>query len=256
MTVAPTGVDALELCVVIDAGRCDPSRIRSITTGWSEALSAVGDLNPFARPVSGSLMATATLAAGSLPFEHMPHDASGSAEAIAKHGQEIASQRESGRAAVDDPSMFASGLAQACAALCKEARSGRRRLIVVYRKGFSEAGSADERMVRQELASLSPSGLLVLLVGQRLSETPSRCVRMWSLPVEALRSPSTVAAHAWTVLEHFTGAWWDSRPRSPSARAGSRLVCDSCGSASEWQEVGEHCPVCHMGHMRAGARAS
>lgn len=249
----PVSGESLEACVVIDAGRFGGSRIRNMATGWSEALSAVGDLNPLALPVSGLLMTTADIVAGSLPFARMPVDARESAEAIAKHGQEIASQREAGRAAVDDPSMFARSLAQACAAVGKEAPAGMRRLIVVYRTGFSEAGSPDERMVLEELSAHSPSGVMVLLVGPRLSGTPSGCARLWSLPVEAFRSPSTVATHAWNVMERCTGTWWGYRPRAPSAHGGSRLVCDSCGSASEWQEVGEHCPVCHMGHMRVSA---
>jgi hypothetical protein len=250
VTVTPVSAGSLEVRILVDAGRFGASRIKNIATGWSEAISAVGDLNPFAHPVAGSIMATADLAAGSLLFAQLPDDPRGSAEMIKTHGHELASRRDASRTEADDPSMFARSLAQACAAASKTAPAGRRRLVAVYRAGFSETGSRDERMVLEELSAHSPGSIDVLLVGQRLSGTPSGCVRLWSLPLEALRSPSTVAAHAWAVMASCAGAWWHSMPPSPSVSAGARLVCDSCGSASEWQEIGEHCPVCHMGHMR------
>lgn len=253
MTATPVSAESLEVCIVMDAGRFGGPRIRNLATGWSEALSAVGELDPFALPVAGSLMTTAELVAGSLPFAQMPEDARSSSRAISTRGQEIASRRETGLAEVDDPSVFARSLAQACADVGKEAPVGTRRLIAVYRAGFSEAGSPDERLALEELSAHSPRDIMVLLVGQRLSGTPSGCARLWGLPVEALRSPSTVATHAWSVLECCTGKWWGYRPRAPSARVGSRVVCDSCGSASEWQETGDHCSVCHMGHMRTSA---
>lgn len=249
---------ALEVCVVVDAGRFSATRIESISDGWGIAMSRAAQSGVLQMPVTATIVASHDIVAGRDPFADMPYDERHSAGFIMRQGKRLSDDRSAKRLAPDDARMFAHKLAEACGMSSRGAPPRRRRLVAVYRQAFNYSGGSEETAIIEACAKVHMGHMTMLLIGRQVSGAGSASVQLHLLAADTLQSAQSVADHVWSLLERHVGLRRDV-PHSAPAWSVSRasgdvaLMCDSCGSAPLRGHEGHHCAVCHMGVLHAVA---
>lgn len=250
------GSSELEVCIVLDAGRFSATRIEAIAGGWRIALKRAAESRALRLRVTASLVATHEISAGGDPFADTPSDEYRSADAIMNKGMELSAARCAGRLKPDDAQTFAGQLAIACGKSSPMVPPSDRRILAVYRQSFNYSGGSDENDIIQACAKVPPDRTTVLLIGRKVAGTEGPSVKLVSLAPQTLQSEQSVADHAWALLERHVGLRRDAAAATPAWSVSRRpadvaLTCNSCGSTSLGGREGDHCVVCHMGHLFA-----
>lgn len=243
---------SLEVCIVIDAGRFSAARIVNIASGWSGALRRCVDSADLRASVSATLVTTDELIRGDELFGGTTQGSSPSAHAIRSRGAALARARSEGLLNPDDPRMFRAGLVRALEASGMGGLQRRQRVLAIYRQSFNYPGSSEEEDILEACGAAAAGRATVLLIGRKVSGRESDAVRLWTLSDETLRSAENVADHAWGVLADRVRAAEAVTPAAAHAHratATAVLMCDSCGSTPPGCRFGDHCTVCHMGHL-------